>query len=199
MNRLACGSRALAAAARRAAFRHARFLLPALALAAPPLAARDWFFDDPSHLLCAGIGTVELFDSDKALEWHAEFRPAWHYRHLRPWLFCGTGNHDCFYAALGILVDLRLGDRWLLTPSFGGGYYDSDGFDLGFHAEFRSGLELTHRFRNGHRLGVVFTHISNGSLGDTNPGTETLSLIYALPLDVLFGDKLRRSALSVQR
>ena len=118
MNRLACGSRALAAAARRAAFRHARFLLLALALAAPPLAARDWFFDDPSHLLCAGIGTVELFDSGKALAWHAEFRPAWHFRHLRPWLFCGTGNHDCFYAALGILVDLRLGEQRHLTAEF---------------------------------------------------------------------------------
>ena len=189
MNRLACGSKAWPGSVCRAACRLSRCLLLALGLAAQPLAAHDWFFDDASHLLCAGVGTVELFDSGKALEWHAEFRPAWHFRHLRPWLFCGTGNHDCFYAALGILIDLRLGDRWLLTPSFGGGYYDSDGFDLGFHAEFRSGLELTHRFRNGHRLGVVFTHISNGSLGERNPGTETLGLVWCLPLDALLGPR----------
>ena len=53
-------------------------------------------------------------------------------------------------------------------------------------AEFRTGIELAKRFRTGHRLGVSLAHLSNGSLSDKNPGTETLGLIYSIPLDFLF-------------
>ena len=75
----------------------------------------------------------------------------------------------------------------IFTPGFGGGYYNAaSGLDLGFDAEFRSSLELSRRFRNGSRLGFVFAHVSNGSLGDKNPGSETLGLNCAVPLDRLF-------------
>ena len=60
------------------------------------------------------------------------------------------------------------------------------GLSLGFDAEFRSAIELTKRFSNDHRLGLCFAHLSNGSLSDYNPGTETLGLFYSIPLDFLF-------------
>ncbi len=84
-------------------------------------------------------------------------------------------------------MNLQLGRGWVMTPSFGGGYYNaSSGLDLGFDAEFRSGIEISKRFRNGHRLGLSFAHLSNGSLSDKNPGTESFGIVYSIPLDFIF-------------
>ena len=156
-------------------------------------AARDWFADDPP-LFSLSTGAAEVFDSHQEIYWGAEYRPAFRFCQLGPWLSCGTGKNHEFYAAVGVLLNLELGRGWVLTPSFGGGYYNaSSGLDLGFDAEFRTGVELAKRFRNGQRLGVSLAHLSNGSLSDKNPGTETFGLVYSIPLDFLF----RRPAASV--
>ncbi|MDY0149993.1 MAG: acyloxyacyl hydrolase, partial [Kiritimatiellia bacterium] len=59
----------------------------------------------------------------------------------------------------------------------------SEGLTLGFEAQFRTAIEVAKRFDNGHRLGLCFAHLSNGSLSDFNPGTETLGIFYSIPLD----------------
>ena len=156
--------------------------------ATPPLvsAAHPWFADDPP-LVSLSVGAAGLFDPEQEVYWGAEYRPAFRFFHFGPWLFFGTGKSEEFYAAVGVLLNLELGRGWVLTPSFGGGYYNAeDGLDLGFDAEFRSGVELARRFNNGHRLGIAFSHLSNGALSDRNPGTETLGLVYSFPLDSLF-------------
>ena len=145
-----------------------------------------WFTNDPP-LLVLGTGGAEIFDTHREIYWNMEYRPAFRFCRLGPWLSFGTGRSHEFYAAIGILIDFELGRNWVLTPGFGGGYYNAaSGLDLGFDAEFRSSLELSKRFANGQRLGLVFSHVSNGSLGRHNPGSETLGLNYALPLDRLF-------------
>ncbi|MBT4488902.1 MAG: acyloxyacyl hydrolase, partial [Rhodospirillaceae bacterium] len=45
-----------------------------------------------------------------------------------------------------------------------------------------------YRFSDRSRLGVALSHISNASIGDKNPGAESLMLTYALPVRNLFGD-----------
>ncbi len=161
---------------------------------APAPAARDWFADDPP-LLALGIGAAQIFDSKQEEFWAIEYRPAARFCHLGPWFIFGTGKNDEFYAAVGASLNVELGRDWVLTPGFGGGYYNaSSGLDLGFDAEFRTSIELAKRFRNGRRLGFSFAHISNGSLSDKNPGTETLGLAYSIPLDFLFR---RSSSVSV--
>ena len=161
----------------------------ALALGAAPEpaeAAHEWLAQDPP-LLSLSAGAAQIFDSHQEFYWGVECRPAFRCFHLGPWLSFGTGKNHEFYAAMGVLLNLELGRNWMLTPSFGGGYYNaSSGLDLGFDAEFRSALELARRFPNGHRLGLSFAHLSNGSLSDVNPGTETLGLNYSLPLDFPF-------------
>ena len=166
------------------------FLVLALAVplleAAPASAARDWFADDPP-LLTLGTGAAQVLDSHQELFWGIEYRPAFRFCQLGPWLSFGSGKHHEFYAAVGVLLNVELGRGWVLTPSFGGGYYNaSSGLDLGFDAEFRSGIELTKRFQNGQRLGINCAHLSNGSLSDKNPGTETLGVSYSIPLSILF-------------
>mgnify|MGYP003610148701 CR=1 FL=1 len=160
--------------------------LAAWLLDAASAAAHAWFADDPP-LFSLSTGAAEIFDSHQEMYWGAEYRPAFRFFHLGPWFSFGTGKHHEFYAAVGGLLNLELGRGWVLTPSFGGGYYSaSSGLDLGFDAEFRTGLELAKRFRNGQRLGFSFAHLSNGSLSDKNPGTETFGISYAIPLDFLF-------------
>ena len=167
------------------------FLPAALAalLAVPPpctRAAHEWFASDPP-LLSLSLGAAQIFDSPQEIFWGMEYRPAFRFCHFGPWLFFGSGKDNAFYAALGVLIHLELGHDWVLTPSFGGGYYDAEnGMDLGFDAEFRSGIELARRFRNGHRIGLAFSHLSNGSLSNRNPGTETLGLVYSFPFLSLF-------------
>ena len=164
-----------------------------LMLRPAPAAGREWFADDPP-LLSLGAGAAQILDNNQEFYWNVEYRPAFRFRHFGPWMSIGTGKDDEFYAAIGVLLNFELGGGWVLTPSFGGGYYHaSRGLDLGFDAEFRSAIELAKRFSNGHRLGVAFAHLSNGSLSDLNPGTETLGIVYSIPLDFLF----HRSSASV--
>lgn len=169
---------------------HSR-ILPLVALVACaamvlPSAAHDWFADDPP-LLSLGAGAAEILDSHQELFWNIEYRPAVRFYHIGPWMSFGTGNNHEFYAAVGVLLNIEIGRGWVLTPSFGGGYYNaSSGLDLGFDAEFRSGIELSKRFPGGHRFGLNFAHLSNGSLSDKNPGTESLGIVYSIPLDFLF-------------
>ena len=57
-----------------------------------------------------------------------------------------------------------------------------DGRDLGHELEFRSSIELSYRFDDRTRLGLSFYHLSNANIGDFNPGTEVLSIVYSIPL-----------------
>lgn len=168
-----------------------RFLLPMIvimnvAAGSTGVSAREWFAPEPP-LLSLGTGVAEIFDSHQELFWNIEYRPAFRLYRFGPWFSFGSGKHHEFYAAVGVLMDLRLGRGWVITPSFGGGYYNaSSGLDLGFDAEFRSGIEIAKCFRNGHRLGLNFAHLSNGSLSDKNPGTESLGIVYSIPFDYIF-------------
>ena len=68
-------------------------------------------------------------------------------------------------------------------PNFAiGGYRRGTAKDLGSVIEFRSGIEIAYRFGNAARLGVAISHISNASISDNNPGTESIVLSYSIPL-----------------
>lgn len=78
--------------------------------------------------------------------------------------------------------DFQLAEKWLLTPSFGvGGFHSEPGLRLGHSMEFRSGIELSHRFDNQFRLGLAIFHLSNGGLSRDNPGTESLVFSVSIP------------------
>ena len=154
--------------------------------AGPAVSAPSWFADSPP-LISLGIGVAQVFDNHQEFFWGVEYRPAFRFLHVGPYFLFGTGKNDEFYAAAGVLADVELGRGWVFTPSFGAGYYNaSSGLDLGFDAEFRTAVELARRFGRGQRLGLCFAHLSNGSLSDTNPGTETLGISYSFPIDFLF-------------
>jgi hypothetical protein len=89
-----------------------------------------------------------------------------------------------FHIYAGIRMDLYLTNKIVVTPSFASGLYErGDGKDLGHAIEFRSGLDLAYRRKNGARIGAEFHHLSNASLDENNPGTETFLFTYSIPLN----------------
>ena len=142
---------------------------------------------DPSYLVF-GAGYYDIINQDdEAADFRLEYRHDEKFWIFKPWAGLEVTSDGAFYGAVGVLVDIDIGDRVVLTPSFGAGYYEEgSGKDLGHEIEFRSQIELSYRLDNRARLGLAFSHISNASLGDDNPGVEILNVYYALPFDSLF-------------
>ena len=144
--------------------------------------------DDPDFL-SVGAG---WFDWNREKDVGGEFRLEYRSDHkwwiFKPFLMAAATNHKMSFLGMGVLVDIHLGRRLVLTPSFAPTWWrgETEGLDLGYPLEFRSQMELAYRFNDRSRLGVAISHYSNASLGDSNPGTETLSVYYSIPLNVLF-------------
>ena len=158
------------------------FLLCAGPAPSPALA------DDPDFISFSG-GAFDLGKDETAAEGRLEYRSD-----LRLWIFkpfagVMATSDGGVYCYAGVLVDMFFGRRWVSTLSFAPGYYEKgDGKDLGYDLEFRSQLEIAYRFDDRSRLGLSISHMSNASLGDKNPGTESLMATYAVPVQNLFGD-----------
>lgn len=144
--------------------------------------APAWADDDPAFLTLSA-GAFDIGKDETAAEARIE------YRHDRKfWLFkpfagaMATGDGG-FYGYAGVLIDAYWGNRVVTTLSFApGAYYDGDGKDLGSTLEFRSQLEVAWRFDDRSRLGLAIGHMSNASIGEDNPGAESLTLNYSIPL-----------------
>ena len=93
-----------------------------------------------------------------------------------------SGTEDGnFWVYTGLRYDWEFSPKWYATPQFGISLYeDGDGKDLGGVIEFRSGLEISRQFQNGQRLGLLFYHLSNSSIYEPNPGSNSLVLTYSL-------------------
>jgi len=148
------------------------------------------FAEDPDFLsFSAGA-----YDWNRQKEEGAEFRLEYR-SDSKFWVFkpfaalAGTTTGQGFLGA-GVLVDVFLGRRFVLTPSFAPHLYTGGNskLDLDYIVEFRSQLEAAYRFDDRSRLGIAVSHYSNASLGDTNPGTESAMLVYSVPFDTLFGN-----------
>ena len=103
---------------------------------------------------------------------------------IRPLIgFFGT-DKSAYYAYFGVTTDLYFSKCKciLITPSLAAGYYeDGDQIRLGHALEFRSGGELSYRFKNNVRIGLGAYHISNAGIGYRNPGSEQIVLRYHIP------------------
>ena len=163
-------------------------LCAALVLAVTLQSAPAVAGEDDTSFLSLGVGYYDLVSNDDdAADFRLEYRHGSGLWWIKPWLGVEATSDAGLYGAGGILIDIPLGDRFALVPSFGvGAYENGDGKDLGSTVEFRSQIELAYRFENRSRLGVAFSHISNASIGNENPGVEILNLYYHLPIDWLF-------------
>tara|TARA_B100000900_G_scaffold204460_1_gene173376 strand:- start:30 stop:545 length:516 start_codon:yes stop_codon:yes gene_type:complete len=103
---------------------------------------------------------------------------------IRPLIgFLGT-DKSAYYAYFGLTTDLYFlkCKCILLSPSLAAGYYeDGDQIRLGHALEFKSGADLSYKFKNNMRVGVGAYHISNAGIGYRNPGSEQVVLKYHIP------------------
>ena len=149
----------------------------AMAMSAPVRA------DDPAFLTFGGGYYDVLRQNHEAAEFRAEYWSDYKLWFLHPFAGGMGTSAGSGYAYAGLRADLFLGRRVVLSGAEAvGAYIRGGGQDLGSVLEFRSAAEIAYRFDNRGRLGIAFYHLSNASLGRINPGTEVLSLFYAIPL-----------------
>jgi lipid A 3-O-deacylase len=155
----------------------------ALTLFAAPSGAQD------ADLISLSAGMYDAGDDNEAGDFRLEYR--WgtpFFWMIKPWAGAEVTTDTSIWAGAGVLADIELADRLVLTPSFGVGFYDEgdSDLDLDYPVEFRSQLEISYKFDNENRVGISYGHISNASLGDDNPGVEILGLYWHVPVQQIF-------------
>jgi opacity protein-like surface antigen len=119
----------------------------------------------------AGLGRVELRFNEQFLR-------------IRPFIGIEGNTESATYLYGGGMLDVRFGEHFILSPNAAvGAYFNGDGRDMGSTVEFRTGIEAAWEFDNRMRIGAAFHHISNAGIGDVNPGVETLTLNFSIPLN----------------
>ena len=144
------------------------------------------FFD--KNLLYIGSGVFSIIRKQKVANFQIEYRPNYSLPVkdlllIRPLIGAMMTTEASTYLYFGVAFDCFITRFLVFTPSFAPGYYmRGSGLNLGFPLEFRSSAELSYRFKNLSRLGIMFYHLSNASLSRRNPGTECLMFFYGIPL-----------------
>ena len=140
--------------------------------------------DDPSFV-SIGVGSYDFNrKKEKGAEVRLEYRSGRKFFGFKPFTSVALTNTSQGFIGAGILVDLHFGRRLVATPSFAPNYYwgGNKKLDLGHELEFRSQLEIAYRLDNRSRIGLALSHYSNASLGDANPGTETATFYFSIPI-----------------
>ena len=113
-------------------------------------------------LLAFGAGAFDFLHQYTAPEFRGEYRFAHGFLVFKPVIGVLGTDKGSFYAYGGLRADLVLAQHYVIMPVATVGYYNrGGGKDLGSPIEF---------------------HISNAGLGRHNPGTESLMLVYSLPI-----------------
>jgi len=145
----------------------------------------------PPDCISIAAGSYNLLQSkwrtwEFDLEYKMRFRclqTSIRYLEFRPLVGVSATLRGSVYLYLGMNFDFSFWDHLVISPGFAAGYFTKgNGKDLGYPLEFRSGIEFAWEFSDYRRLGVHFYHLSNASLGNRNPGEESLVLFYDIPL-----------------
>ncbi|WP_193370274.1 acyloxyacyl hydrolase [Pelagibius marinus] len=163
-------------------------LLCAVLLTTSERAAAQVALNETPAVISGGVGWYDIVQQDdQAVDFRLEYRHGEDFLWLKPWGGIEATSDGSVWGGIGVLMDITFFDTVVLTGSIAPGLYeDGDGKDLGSVFEIRSQVELGYQFENQSRLAVSFSHTSNASVADDNPGVEVLNLYYHLPLDVLF-------------
>ena len=156
-------------------------LLAGTTLAAPAANAFDYF--------TGYVGWNDFIDQEnESTEFGIEYRFHPIDYGFRPTLGFNVTTDGSRYGYGGFNWDVPvIGNELYIIPNFMVGLYgEGDGKDLGGAIEFRSGLEVAYQMPNEHRIGIAINHISNASIYDKNPGSETLLINYSMPVGRMF-------------
>lgn len=170
-------------------FREISLILLVVLVSLPAAADGFKLAKDPAYITFSG-GYFDLNrQKDEGGEFSVEYRSDKQFWIFKPFAHAAYVTNGMSFVGAGVLIDWQVGDNWIIQPSFAPTWWrgETDDLDLGYALEFRSRLEIAYRFRDKSRLGISFSHSSNASLGDTNPGTESLMLNVSIPT-TMFGN-----------
>ena len=145
--------------------------------------------DDPNYLTFSA-GWFDLNrQKDQGAEFSLEYRSDKKFWWFKPFVQAAGVSNGMTFLGAGVLIDVYLGRRWVVSPSFAPTWWrgKTSDLDLGHEVEFRSRLEFAYRLDDRSRLGLSFSHSSNAGLGDSNPGTESLMVNYSIPFKAISG------------
>lgn len=141
----------------------------------------------PAYLTFSG----GLFDvrkqKDQSGEFSLEYRSDVQLGWFKPFAHAAYVTNGMSFLGAGVLVDLQVGKNWIIQPSIAPTWWrgKTDDLDLGYALEIRSRLEVAYRFPDKSRLGLSFSHTSNGAMGNPNPGVESLMLNVSVPMEMI--------------
>lgn len=147
------------------------------------------FADSPSKmelgLLRPAVGIYNISRSgQRVANFQLEYDFPYSLWLFKPFFGLNYNSDIDFYGYTGVGIEIFFSRSLYLFPTFSFGYYryGGHGLDLGYPMEFREGLELGWIFKNDWRLSFAFYHMSNSSMGRSNPGAETLFLSFSVPI-----------------
>lgn len=151
--------------------------LTCLALLSPYAASAE-----ESSALAFSTGVFDIDEDDNTAEFGLEYRfsPLKNTFDIIPVAGISASVEGNYWLYTGVRYDINLNDNWVLTPHFAVALYEQGGSkDLGYDVEFRSGLELAYKLNASSHLGLGLYHLSNASMGDDNPGSESIIISYS--------------------
>ena len=141
--------------------------------------------DTGKNYLSTSIGQFDINDTKDSAEYRIEYLNGSISKlspgnlSLKPFYGAMINGDDGKYFYSGIRKDIVLSNKTYLTPSFAVGYYDQGkSKDLGYDLEFRSQLEISYKLESMNRIAISINHISNASLGEQNPGVESMVISF---------------------
>jgi len=141
--------------------------------------------DTGKNYLSTSIGQFDINDTKDSAEYRIEYLKGSISKlspgnlSLKPFYGAMINGDDGKYFYSGLRKDIALSDKTYLTPSFAIGYYDQGkSKDLGYDLEFRSQLEISYKLESMNRIAISINHISNASLGEQNPGVESMVISF---------------------
>lgn len=167
------------------------------------LAAPCTFAAEKPARLAVGVGAFGVRDQTAvspmaSLQYYTAYRlfeqtAAARFQGIGPILGLSANTDGGVFGYGGAYAALRVLDRIRLLPSAGiGGYARGQSEDLGGVFEFHLGAALFYQppsndwLPAGLCLGVTYTHISNASIHDRNPGADNILAGISMPQSVGF-------------
>lgn len=167
-----------------------KLIIPAVFAAVMTLPSGNLRADDDPDFLTIGVGKYDIFrNREEDVELRFDYRFGKKFLVFKPFLTGAYVTNNSSFLGAGVLVDIYLGRRFVLTPQFSPTWWrgKTSNLDLGHALEFRSRLELAYRFDDRSRIGISIDHSSNAGLGDGNPGVESVMLNYSMSMDSVMG------------
>lgn len=126
--------------------------------------------------------------ADQAAEFGFEIRVDKGFLGLKPLWGLTKTTDGALQAYIGLWMDVFLfGDSFVITPSFSPSFiYEGRGKILYSPAEFKSQIEISYILKNESRVTLSLNHISNAGISKLNPGAETISISYIIPVENVF-------------